>query len=149
MHSPFLNQLRLRQAAAGLACLIIALAASGCGSGRQPSGRPDIDAIPEEELRGAATKAEIYVFRAKVRKRGVAAAKSDLPDLLESLSAYERLKVGKDYKDTMKQIVEKMTALQGQLGSSPAKEAVVKAVDEIGTLAAKLPGKADENPQVE
>lgn len=131
------------------ALLLAAMVVCGCGSGGQRSGRPDIDAIPEEELRGAATKAEIYEFRAKVRKRGVAAAKQDLPDLLEGLSAYERLKVGKDYKDTMKQIVDKLTALKSELGGSPTKDAVVKAVDEVGTLAGKLPGKANENPVVE
>src|SRR3954465_4678849 len=70
------------------------ISAPGCGSRGQPSGRPDIDAVPEIERRGAATKADIYEFRAKVRKRGVAAAKQELPDLLASLEGYERLKLG-------------------------------------------------------
>ena len=128
--------------------LLVVPLAPGCGSRGQPSGRPDIDAIPEIERRGAATKADIYEFRAKVRKRGVAAAKQDLPDLLASLEGYERLKLG-EHKETYKQIVEKLKALQGQLAGSPSKEAVVKAVDEIGALADKLPGKANENPTVE
>jgi len=134
-----------------MACFLFAtsmflVSIPGCfGSGRS-SGRPDIDAIPEEELRGAATKSDIYQFRAKDRKRGVAAVKQDLPDLLGGLSSYEQLKVTQAYKDTMKQIVEKMTALQGTLGGSPSKDAVVKAVDEIVAIAEKLPGKADPNP---
>src|SRR5690349_19693827 len=56
----------------------------GCSS-RQKSGRPDIDAIPEIEHRGAATKSALYEFRAKVRKRGAAAVKQDLPDLIENV----------------------------------------------------------------
>ena len=132
-----------------LVWIVIALSVVGCGSGRQPSGRPDIDAIPEEELRGSGAKADLYQFRARVKKRGVAAAKQDLPDLLETLSSYERLKVGKEYKDTMKQIVDRLTALQTELNGSPTKESVVKAAEEVGTLADKLPGKADPNPQVE
>ena len=128
--------------------LLFALLALGCGSG-QKSGRPDIDAIPEVEIRGAATKAQIYEFRAKVKKRGVSAAKADLPDLIEGLEGYEKLKVSKDYKDTMKQIVDKLRALQSELGSSATKESVTKAVDEIGALADKLPGQAIQNPSVE
>jgi hypothetical protein len=128
--------------------LIAATIFTGCSSG-QRSGRPDLDAIPEEERRGSATKADLYLFRAKVRKRGVAAAKQDVPELVESMSAYEKLKVGQGYKDTMKQIVEKLTALQNDLNGSPTKESVTKAAEEIGTLADKLPGKAEANPQVE
>jgi hypothetical protein len=120
----------------------------GCGSRRQASGRPDIDAIPEIELRGSADKAMLYEFRAKVRKRGVAAAKADLPDLLSSFENYEKLKLG-EHKETYKQIHEKLKALEGLLAGSPTKEAVTKAVDEIGTLADKLPGKANESPSVE
>ena len=127
--------------------LFLALLASGCGSG-QKSGRPDIDAIPEIELRGQATKADLYEFRAKVRKRGVAAAKEDLPDLVATLEAYEKLPLG-EHKETYKQIVEKMKALESTLGGSPTKEAVLKAVDEIVTIAEKLPGEADKNPVVE
>jgi len=122
--------------------------APGCGPRGQSSGRPDIDAIPELERRGAATKADIYQFRAIVRKRGVAGAKQELPDLLASLEGYERLKLG-EHKETYKQIVEKLKKLQGELAGSPTKEAVVKSVDEIGTLADKLPGQANQNPTVE
>jgi len=127
---------------------VIAPFAPGCGSRGQTSGRPDIDAIPELERRGAATKADIYHFRAVVRKRGVAGAKQELPDLLSSLEGYERLKLG-EHKETYKQIVEKLKALQGELAGSPSKEAVVKSADEIGTLADKLPGQANPNPTVE
>jgi hypothetical protein len=127
---------------------LTSLLAVGCGSG-QKSGRPDIDAIPEEELRGAAVKQSLYEFRAKVRKRGVSAAKADLPDLLESLQGYEKLKVSPAYKDTMKQIVDKVQAMQGDLGGSATKESVTKTADEIGALADKLPGQAHQNPSVE
>jgi hypothetical protein len=119
----------------------------GCSSG-QSSGRPDLDAIPEIERRGEATKADIYMFRAKVKKRGVNAAKADLPDLIASLENYEKLKLG-EHKETYKQILEKLKALEGVLSGSPTKDAVVKAVDEVVAVAEKLPGKADPNPVVE
>lgn len=125
---------------------LCALVSLGCSSG-QTSGRPDIDAIPEVELRGAATKASLYEFRAKVRKRGINAAKQDLPDLIESLEGYEKLKLG-EHQETYKQIVEKLKAFQGTLATA-TKDSAVKAADEIGALADKLPGKADPNPQVE
>ena len=120
---------------------------TACSSG-QKSGRPDIDAIPEVELRGAADKKDLYEFRAKVKKRGVAAAKQDLPDLLAGLEHYEKFKLGA-HKETYKQIVEKLKALQSDLAGSPTKESVGKAADEIGALADKLPGKANSNPTVE
>jgi len=120
---------------------------TGCSSG-QKSGRPDIDAIPEVELRGASDKKELYEFRAKVKKRGVAAAKQDLPDLLASLENYEKFKLG-EHKETYKQIVEKLKAMQADLAGSPSKESVTKYVDEIGALADKLPGTAPANPTVE
>ena len=53
------------------------------------------------------------------------------------------------HKETYKQIYEKLKALEGTLAGSPTKEAVVKVVDDIGALADKLPGKANENPSVE
>jgi hypothetical protein len=121
---------------------------TGCGGGGQKSGRPDIDATPEIELRGSADKAQIYEFRAKVKKRGVAAAKQDLPDLLASLENYEKLKLGQ-HKETYKQIVEKLKAMQADLAGSPTKESVTKLADEIGALADKLPGTANANPTVE
>ena len=127
--------------------LLAAILLAGCGRG-QKSARPDIDAIPEVELRSAATKRAIYEFRAKVKKRGVAAAKQDLPDLLSSFEGYEKHNLG-EHKETYKQIVEKLKALQGELAGSPTKEAVVKSVDEIGALADKLPGQANQNPVVE
>ena len=127
--------------------LLISTALVGCSS-RQRSGRPDIDATPEIELRGSADKAQIYEFRAKVKKHGVAAAKANLPDLLASLENYEKLKLG-EHKETYKQIVEKLKALQSELAGSPTKESVNKAVDELGALADKLPGQANQNPAVE
>jgi hypothetical protein len=120
---------------------------SGCSSG-QRSGRPDIDAIPEVELRGSADKKDLYEFRAKVKKRGVPAAKQDLPDLLASLENYEKFKLG-EHKETYKQIVDKLKAMQADLAGSPSKESVSKAADEIGALADKLPGTANANPTVE
>jgi len=128
------------------AVLLLTLSVFGCGSS-QPSGRPDLDAIPREELHGASTKSMLYEFRAKVRKYGVNAAKQELPQLLEGLENYEQQPVGQ-HKDTYKQIFEKLKALQGTLASA-SKDAAIKAADEIGTLADKLPGKANPNPQVE
>ena len=125
-----------------LAAILIA----GCSKG-QPSGRPDIDAIPEAELRGAAIKASVYEFQAKVRKRGVAAVKQELPDMIEILTAYERLKLG-EHQETYKQINEKLKALQASAATA-TKDSAIKAADEIGTLADKLPGNAVKNPQVE
>lgn len=127
--------------------LLIGSVFVGCGSGRR-SGRPDIDAIPEIELRGAATKAALYEFRAKVKKRGVNAAKQDLPDLLENIQAHEKLKLGA-HNATYKELAEKLQALQGELGSSPSKDALVKKIDEICTVAEKLPGEASKEPEVE
>lgn len=123
------------------------LLGGGCSSG-QKSGRPDIDAIPKEELYGASTKALLYEFRAKVRKRGIAIAKQDLPDIIDGLKNYEKRPVGK-YKDVYKQIVEKLNALQTLIAGTPTKAQLDAAVDEIGKLADGLPGKADPNPQVE
>lgn len=130
-----------------LVAIAIYLSSAGCGSG-QPSGRPDLDAIPDEELHGASTKGMLYEFRAKVRKRGVPAAKAELPSLLESFKDYEKQPVGK-HKDTYREIAEKLKALESSLATSPSKDAVVKAADEIGTLADKLPGQANPNPQVD
>jgi hypothetical protein len=129
-----------------IAILTAAALAIGCSS-KQTSGRPDIDAIPKEELYGASTKALLYEFRAKVRKRGTAAAKQEVPMLLENLEGYEKAPVGQ-HLETYKQIVEKLKALQGTLATA-TKDSAVKIADEIGTLADKLPGKADQNPIVE
>jgi len=128
--------------------LLLAVLMLGCGGGRQRSGRPDIDEIPEIELRGAATKTQIYEFRALVRKRGVSGAKQDLSDLLESIQAHEKLKLG-EHNATYKEIAEKLTALQTELAGSPSKTAVEKAVDEIVAVAEKLPGKGNANAIVE
>jgi hypothetical protein len=129
------------------AALWVIVAAGGCG-GSDPSARPDIAAIPDEEHFGKDVKEQLYVFRAKVRKRGADAAKQDLPDLLESVATYEQRRITKD-KDVYKEIVEKLKALQTKLAGSVSKDELVKAADEIGALADKLPGKADANPTVE
>jgi hypothetical protein len=125
----------------------VLVAACGCG-GADTSARPDIAAIPDEEHFGKDIKGQLYVFRAKVRKRGAEAAKQDLPDLLEGVATYEQRRITKD-KDVYKEIVEKLKALQTKLAGSASKEEVVKAADEVGALADKLPGKADANPSVE
>jgi len=130
-----------------VASLLLGMALVGCGSGRR-SGRPDIDAIPEIELRGAATKNALYEFKAKVQKRGLNAAKQDLPDLLENIQAHEKLKLGA-HNATYKELAEKLAALQGELGSSPSKDALLKKIDEICAVAEKLPGTANKEPTVE
>jgi hypothetical protein len=118
----------------------------GCSS-RQKSGRPDIDAIPEIEHRGAATKSALYEFRAKVRKRGAAAVKQDLPDLIENVQAHEKLKLG-PHNATYKELAEKLKAVQAEAGSG-SKDSILKKVDEAVAVAEKLPGKANDNPSVE
>jgi len=128
-----------------LATSAIALCLAGCG---QRSGRPDLDAIPAEELHGASTKGLLYEFRAKVRKYGVTAAKKELPTVLEAFADYEQQPIG-SHKDTYRQIAEKLKALETTLAGSPTKDAAIQAADEIGALADKLPGKANPNPQVE
>jgi hypothetical protein len=130
-----------------VAAWLVGLAVVGCSS-RQKSGRPDIDEIPEIEHRGKATKNALYEFRAKVKKRGVAAAKQDLPDLLENIQAHEKLKLGA-HNATYKELAEKLQALQSQLGGSPTKDAVLKSIDEICTVGEKLPGEANKEPVVE
>jgi len=130
-----------------VAFALLALLMAGCGS-RRNSGRPDIDAIPEIEHRGGATKTAIYEFRAKVRKRGVAAAKQELPELLENIEAHQKLKLGA-HNATYKELADKLKALQGELGGSPSKDAVLKTIDDICTTAEKLPGQANKEPTVE
>jgi len=123
------------------------MAGGGCSGSQPTSGRPEVESVSGEEHFGSASKALLYEFRAKVRKRGVAAAKQDLPQVLESFDGYEQRKLG-DQAGTYKEIVEKLKALQGTLGSAN-RDAVIKAADEIGALADKLPGKANPNPEVE
>jgi hypothetical protein len=120
---------------------------SGCGGG-QPSGRPDIDAIPEIEHRGRAVKDSIYEFRAKVKKRGVNAAKQELPELMPVIEAYQNLKLG-EHTQTIKDLYAKLKELEGALAGSPTKDAVLKTVEEAAAIAGKLPGDANENPIVE
>src|SRR5262245_20353196 len=130
----------------GFVCAgLIYLGAAGCNSTVNTS-RPDVDAVSNEEHFGISSKRLLYEFRAKVRKNGVNAAKQDLPGVLEELSTYDQRRLSN--KDDYKEIVEKLKALEGKLGTS-SKEDVVKAADEIGALADKLPGKAEPNPVVE
>jgi hypothetical protein len=126
---------------------VLSIVGAGCSGAQPPSGRPEVEGVSDEEHFGAASKALLYEFRAKVRKRGVDAAKQALPQVLESFDGYEQRKLP-DSAATYKEIVEKLKALEGSLASA-SKDAVVKAAEEIGTLADKLPGKADPNPQVE
>lgn len=131
-----------------LAVAALALGLGGCGSHNRDAARPDIAAIPDIEHRAKADKMALYEFRAKVRKRGASAAKQDVGDLAETFEAYQKLKLG-EHQETYKQIAEKLKALQASLAASPSKDAVVKAADEIGALADKLPGAVNANPQVE
>jgi len=130
-----------------VAALLSILGVGGCG-GSDTSARPDIAAVPDEIHFANDTMAQLYVFRAKVRKRGLEAAKQELPDLLEGVATYEQRRLSKG-KETYKEIVDKLKALQAKLGASPSRDEVIKAADEIGALADKLPGKADPNPSVE
>jgi hypothetical protein len=121
--------------------------AAGCMGSQQSSGRPEVEGVSDAEHFGKASKVLLYDFRAKVRKHGVIAAKQELPQLLESFEGYERRKLG-DSAATYKEIVEKLKALEGSLGSA-SREAAIKAADEVGALADKLPGTANPNPEVE
>lgn len=138
-------RLRIRMAAA--ATLLVA-ALLGCSGGSAPSGRPEIDAVPDAALYGASAKAVLYEFRAKVRKHGVAGAKQSLPELLENFEGFTALPAD-EYSATYKQIMEKLRELENSLAGSPNREAVVQAAEDIGKLADSLPGQASENPVVE
>ena len=127
------------------AILVLALFAAGCS---EDVARPDIAAQPKEDLYGAAIKMQLYEFRAKVRKRGAAAAKQELPALLENLQGFEKQPLG-THKETYQQIMDKLKALQTAVAGSATKDSAITAANEIGTLADKLPGKANENPVVE
>ena len=67
--------------------------------------------------------------------------------MLEGFEGYEQRKLG-EHTATYKEIFDKLKALEGSLASAN-RDAVVKAADEIGTLADKLPGKANPNPEVD
>jgi hypothetical protein len=125
----------------------LSVAAGGCSGSQPSSGRPEVESVSDEEHFGAASKALLYEFRAKVRKRGAQAARQELPQLLEAFEGYEQRKLT-DSAATCKEIVDKLKALQGTVGSA-SREAAVKAADELGALADKLPGKANPNPVVD
>jgi hypothetical protein len=136
----------LRTSGLVAAALLLALG-TGCGGGGPPT-REDILKIPKEEHYGMAVKAQLFEFRAKVKKRGVKAAQQELPTLLENFDGYEKQALGQ-HLETYKQIVEKLNALKTTLAGSPNPAEVTQVANEIGELATKLPGKADENPEVE
>lgn len=133
--------------ACSLLLALAALLSGGCSGSQPSSGRPEVEDVSAEEHFGAASKALLYEFRAKVRKLGVAGAKQDLPQVLEGFEGYEQRKLG-EHTATYKEIFDKLKALEGSLASAN-RDAVVKAADEIGVLADKLPGKANPNPEVE
>jgi hypothetical protein len=138
------------RSSSGAFCLLLgalSIASGGCSGAQPSSGRPEVESVSDEEHFGAASKALLYEFRAKVRKRGVQAAKQELPQLLEAFDGYEKRKLG-DSSASYGDIVAKLKALEGTLGSA-SKDAVVKAANELGTLADKLPGKANPNPAVD
>ena len=120
---------------------------AGCTGTQQSSGRPEVEDVSAAEHFGAASKALLYEFRAKVKKRGAEAAKQELPQLLESFEGYEQRELGGDAA-TYKEIVDKLKAMEAPAASGD-RNAVVKATEEIGTLADMLPGTADPNPEVE
>ena len=127
--------------------LLLLPGTAGCGSNGPPA-REDVLAMPREELYGASMKSLVYEFRAKVRKRGIPAAKEGLPGLLENFNGYEEQAVG-THLETYRQIADKLKTLQTTLEGSPSREAVTDQVDEIGSLADQLPGDANQNPPVE
>ena len=130
-----------------LSFLLLVLLGVGCGS-EGPPARPDIEETPEADLRGASAKALLYEFRAKVRKHGAKGVQQELPVLLENFEGYPQI-AGEEQKATYQEIWDKLKAMEASVGGSPGKDELVRQVDEIGTLADKLPGKADPNPIVE
>ena len=139
------NDLRVsrRSFVYGSAFLIL----GGCGSGT-PAVREDIAKLSPEELYGASVKSLLFEFRAKVRKRGVAAAKKEVPLVLENLQGYEQQPLG-EHLETLKKIESTLKDLEQRAGGKMTKEEAVSSADMVGELAAKLPGKANENPRVE
>jgi hypothetical protein len=126
---------------------LLLLPLAGCGSGA-PSGREDIAKIPPEEHYGSSVKNLLYEFRAKVRKRGVPAAKKEIPIVLENIQGYEQQPLGQNL-ETMKKIEQLLKDTEKKLSGSITKEEVVDVANTVADLASKLPGKANENPRVE
>jgi hypothetical protein len=129
-----------------LAAAVLSAVLTGCDSD-SADARPDIAAVSDADHFAKALKVSLYEFRAKVRKHGVTAAQQEVPALLEGLEGYEKRELGA-HAATVKEIADKLKALEGSLGSAN-RDAAVKAADEIGALADKLPGTADPNPEVE
>lgn len=127
--------------------LLLTLILLGCGS-EGPPARPDIAEAPEEELHGASAKAVLYEFRAKVRKHGAKGAREELPIVLENFEAYPQI-AGAEQKEIYQEIWDKLKSMEATIAGSTSNDEVVKQAEEIGTLADKLPGKADEDPVVE
>jgi hypothetical protein len=124
--------------------LLVALGICGCGGGGPAADREDIAKTSDVEHYGKMIKAQIYEFRAKVRKRGPAVIKSELPLLLETFQGNESQPLG-EHAPTYKEIADKLKAME----SITSKDAAIKAVDQIGALADKLPGTANQNPVVD
>jgi hypothetical protein len=137
----------LRDSRRSLLTGLLLLALSGCGSGSPPV-REDIAKIPPEEHYGGSVKSLLYEFRAKVRKRGVAAAKKEIPLVLENLQGYEQQPLG-EHLETMKKIEQMLKDTEKKLAGSMTKEEAVDAANTVAELGSKLPGKANENPRVE
>jgi len=132
-----------------LGCLLVAAivaATIGCGASNS-SGRSEVEGVADDVHFGSASKATLYEFRAKVKKRGAAAAKAELPQVLESFEGYEKRSLG-EHTATYKEIYDKLKAMESSLGSAN-RDAAIKAAEEIGALADKLPGTADADPEVE
>ena len=125
---------------------LLLLPLAGCGSS-SGSVRDDIAKIPPEEHYGSSVKNLLYEFRAKVRKRGIPAAKKEIPMVLENLQGYEQQPLGQNL-ETMKKIEQILKDTEKKLGSMK-KEEVVDAANTVADLGSKLPGKAIENPRVE
>lgn len=130
----------------GLA-IVLSLGAVGCGSGGPPA-RKDVLAIPAEEHYGSSTKRMIYELCAKIEKHGVKGAQQSLPETIENMQSYEKQALG-DHADTYRQIDTKLKELDTLLKGSPTDAAMKQAAEELRGLASKLPGTADEQPNVE
>ena len=129
-----------------VAVLTVVAVAAGCGASNK-SGRPEVEGVPDDVHFGSASKATLYEFRAKVKRRGVEAAKAELPQVLESFEGYDKRSLG-EHTATYKEIYDKLKAMESSLGTAN-RDAAIKAADELGALADKLPGTADANPEVE
>jgi hypothetical protein len=126
---------------------MLLLSLAGCGGPTTPV-REEIEKISPAEHYGGSVKNMLYELKAKVRKRGVAAAKKEIPLVLENLQGYEQQPIG-EHLETMKKIEQILKDTEKKLAGQMSKEEAVSAADTVADLGAKLPGKANENPRVE